>query len=477
MGKMLMFRIIIHILILRPLLKLFSGITVIGRENLLQLDQYIIIANHNSHLDIFLLFGLIPVRDICRSHAIAAKSYFSQSPILFKVVKFLFSPLFIARGEYSRSKDRLLEIKTMIENKQNIIVFPEGTRGNPGEMQHFKGGIGRLVSEYPGVPIVPVFISGSERALPRSSALLLPFWNYIVVGPPQLCSGEHRDITRHLEKVLTALSLSESARKHKRYTKKKRISRSIAFIGIDGSGKSTVSRMIAQEFSEASTVSLVSDNLELYEQGLLKDLQPFVTENIRHTISKYAKKAKSLKMYKIPKLTELMLRNHLHQELNRWYVSDFVVLDGSPLLNIIAWAALYKKASFDDVVCSKAISILTGNTSGIPQNDIIYKQFPELSYLRYLRLNSMILPDIVIFIDVSSETACKRIDIRGDQKQVHENVEKLAELREAYLTVCDIIRRQLNIPVLIIDGNNSREEVALQAREFISAKLSQEELP
>jgi 1-acyl-sn-glycerol-3-phosphate acyltransferase len=468
------FRYIVHVAILRPLIKLFSGVTVIGKENLDHLDHYIIVANHNSHLDIFVLFGLLPIRDLCRTHAVAAKSYFSRSRTLLAVVSFLFNPLLIARGETSRTKDRLEELKTMIKNKHNIIIFPEGTRGKPGEMQHFKGGIGRLVSAYPNVPIVPVFLSGTERALPRSSALLLPFWNYVIVGPPQLCSGEHRDITRHLEQALTTLSLSESARKQKRYTKRDRRGRSIAFLGIDGSGKSTTSRVIAQELSGSSPVSRVSDDLELYDQGVLTDLQPFVTDNIRHTISRYAKKAQSLKLYKIPKLAELMLRNHLHHELIRWYVSDTIVLDGSPLLNMIAWAALYHKDAFNDEMCSKAISILTGDTSVISRNDAVYRQFPELVYLKYLRLTSMILPDSVIFIDVTSETACDRIDSRGEQKQVHENREKLSELRGAYLTVCDIIRRKLNIPVLIIDGEKTREEVAALAREFISETISQE---
>ncbi len=469
-----MLRNFIHIFFLRPFLKLFSGVTVIGKEHLLNLDQYIIIANHNSHLDIFVLFGLIPIRDLCRTHAVAAKGYFSRSRLLFGVVKFLFDPVFIDRGEYSKTKGVLDELKTIIEKKHNMIIFPEGTRGKPGEMLQFKSGIGRLVSEYPDVPIVPVFLAGTERALPRSSALLLPFWNYVIVGPPQVCSGQHRDITRHLEQTLITVAGSEAARKHKRYTKRERQSRSIAFIGIDGSGKSSISRMIAQELSGTSTVSLVSDKLMLYENRDLQDLQPFVTENIRHAISAYAKKAKSLKVYKIPKLTELMLRNHLHHELIRWYVSDSIILDGSPLLNMIAWAALYKKESFNDEVCAAAVSILTGHTAEIHQNAGIYREFPELKYLGYLRLNSMILPDLVIFIDTAPETACKRIDSRGEQKQVHENVEKLTELREAYLTICDMIRRQKNIPVLIVDGEHSREEVASQAYEFISTQLSRE---
>ncbi|MFC1512045.1 1-acyl-sn-glycerol-3-phosphate acyltransferase [Candidatus Latescibacterota bacterium] len=469
-----MLRILIHILFLRPLLKLFSGVTVIGKENLVQLDRYIIIANHNSHLDIFVLFGLIPIRDICRTHTVAAQEYFSKYHIVFRIVRFLFNTIFIARRRYARTEDPLEELRSAIEHNQNVIVFPEGTRGRPGEIQHFKSGIGRLVSQYPEIPIVPVFLSGPERALPRSSRLLVPFWNYVVIGPPQLCRGTHRDITRQLEQTLIKLSRSESARRHKRYSEKKKLSQSIALLGIDGSGKSTISRMIAKELSDSSTVSLVSDDLELYEHGALKDMQPFITEKVRHTISLYAKKAQSLKLYKIPKMAELMLRNHLHHELARWYVSDYVVLDGSPLLNMVAWAVLYKKESFNEETCCKAISILTGNNARIPRNDHIYKHFPELSYLRYLRLNTLKLPDMVAFIDVSPATACTRIDTRGEMKQVHETADKLTELRQAYHRVCDILQQQCHVPVITIDGEDTLESIASKAGEFIGASTLKE---
>jgi len=468
-------RILIHILVLRPLLKLFSGVTVIGKENLTQLDRYIIIANHNSHLDIFVLFGLIPVRDIRRTRAVAAKEYFSKNRLMYTLVRFLFDPVFVARGSYDRTKNPLDEIGAIIGNNRNIIVFPEGSRGIPGEIQPFKSGIGRLVSRCPNVPIIPVFLSGPERALPKASSLLLPFWNFAVVGPPRICTGTHRDITRELEQALIELSRSESARRHKRSTQKVQRTLSIAFLGIDGSGKSTVSEMTARALSASSAVSFVGDRLDLYEQGQPKDVQPFMTEKVRHAISLYAKKAKSLKMYKIPKLAELMLRNRCHHELERWYVSDFIILDGSPLLNMTAWASLYKREAFDDETCAKAISILTGNDSAVRRNDPIFRDFPELTSLRSLRLNSLILPDIVLFIDTPPVIACERIDSRGERKQVHETVEKLTDLRNAYLKVCDVLKRTMKIPVTILDGKMTRDEVTANAIEFITATTTENE--
>ena len=51
-----------HLLLLRPFLKVFCGVNVIGRRNLRGLDRFMLIANHNSHFDVilvvvFALFG------------------------------------------------------------------------------------------------------------------------------------------------------------------------------------------------------------------------------------------------------------------------------------------------------------------------------------------------------------------------------------------------------------------------------------
>ncbi|HUU45872.1 MAG TPA: lysophospholipid acyltransferase family protein, partial [Acidobacteriota bacterium] len=199
-------RALAHLVVLRPLVKLLYGVRVTGGGHLRHLDHYIIIANHNSHLDILLLFYLLPLGHIARTHAVAEEEYFSRSRIVFRLVRFLFQPLWVRRGEASTQHDPLQEIRRRLDAGHNIIVFPEGTRGKPGALEHFKSGIGRLIAEYPGIPVVPVFLVGPERALPKSRALLLPFLCSVRVGPPRTWSGPHRDITRGLEDQFTFLA-------------------------------------------------------------------------------------------------------------------------------------------------------------------------------------------------------------------------------------------------------------------------------
>ena len=143
MSEIFHIKTLVHIILIRPLIKLLFGINLIGKENLSGLNRYIIIANHNSHLDILLLFYLIPFKQILKTHPVAAKEYFSKPKILYRLVNYLFSPIWVTRGDPESRAECMSEIKTKLNEGHNIIIFPEGTRGNPGEIQTFKSGIGR----------------------------------------------------------------------------------------------------------------------------------------------------------------------------------------------------------------------------------------------------------------------------------------------------------------------------------------------
>jgi len=456
-------RVFIHLFLLRPFLKLFFGVNIAGRKNLASLDQYIIIANHNSHLDIMLLFYILPIKRILTTQPVAAEEYFSKWKALFNLVNFLFRPIWIVRGR--EVDDPLKEMKEALNSGHSIIVFPEGTRGVPGEIKRFKTGVGRLAVEYRNVPIIPVFLSGPEKSFPKKSAVPVPIWNYVTIGPPQMFQGEALDITSSLEKMIRELSESETAKRHKRHERSKPAT-AFAVYGIDGSGKSTLSRMVAKKLSDSFRVCLISDNLEFYESEEQKELQPLLTEKLREALGRYAKTAKSLKQYKIPKLAEILLRDRILGEVQRWYTPDIIVQDGCPLINLAAWAKLYKEEYVDTDVCAKAIRILTGKREAIRKDDPIFKKFHELAVLRRFRLDHMRLPDAVVFLDVKPAVSIQRIQSRGELRQVHETEEKLAKLREGYLLVTQVVKKEFNVPTRIFDGESEIDRVTAAAVEF-----------
>ena len=471
LSKIFSLRLLINLFLLRPFLKLVFGVNVAGRKNLGALDRYIIIANHNSHLDIMLLFSILPARHILMTHPVAAEEYFSKWKVLFKIVDYLFRPIWIVREE--KAEDPLKGMKEKLSSGHNLIIFPEGTRGVAGQIGKFKTGVGRLAEEYRDVPIIPVFLSGPEKAFPKKSAFPLPIWNNVTVGPPQIFRGGSLDITASLEKMIRELSESETANRHRRHKRAKH-SFVLAVLGIDGSGKSTLSRRLSIRLSDSFTVCLVSDNLELYEDEKQKEVQPLLTEKLREAVGRYAKTAKSLKNYKIPKMTELLLRDHIMGEVQRWYSPDIVVLDGCPLLNLTAWAKLHKEKYFNANVCSSAIKILTGRSGGVRKADPIFEKFPELAVLKRFKLTHMKLPDAVIWLDIDPSVSIKRIQSRGERRQVHETKEKLAKLREGYLIVCNSVKKEFNIPTRILDGESEIDKVTASAFEFVEEACKRE---
>ena len=472
--KVFSLKILIHLLLLRPFVKLVFGVNILGKENISNNDSYIIISNHNSHFDILLLFYLLPIKHINKTHPIAAKEYFSKSKIVFHVVNWLFSPIWVSRGEIKANFGFLDALRDSLQNGHNLIIFPEGTRGLPGELQSFQGCIGRISQEHSDIPIIPVFLSGPERLLPRKSTIPVPLWNNVTISPPQVFEEAAKVVTHSLEKSIRELARKEKAVRHKRKPKKTRSVKSVAVLGIDGSGKSTLSKNISINLSANLKVTLLTDKLQFYKDGKLKKMLPFITEHIRRAIGSYAKNARSLKLYKIPKLTELLLRNSLIAKTKRWHNPDCLILDGSPILNLTAWSILYKEKLFNEALCVKAIKILCSRGDDISPDDPIYTDFPELKKLKKIGLTKFDLPEIVLFLDVDPGVAISRINERGKKKQVHEKEEKLARLRGAYLSICKILSDNFDIPTLIIAGDNSIEKTTDTAFDFINIHLKEE---
>ena len=453
----------LHLLFIRPLVSIFFGVNAIGVDHLSRLNQFIMISNHNSHIDTLLLFYILPLARIANTRVVAAADYFAKSPWIYRIVTYLFDPIWIDRNKKSCSV--FTEMVAHLRNNGSIIMYPEGTRGSSAEMQDFKEGIGLLICRYPTIPVVPVYLEGPERSLPKNCRIPLPLVNFITLSPPQMFSGDKKEIAHHLFCHLQKLAKEEEQFRQRRKNAGKK-PWCVSVIGIDGSGKSTLARNLATGFPD--NCCFIGDSLEFYDKGVQQVSQPYVTNELRRWIGKKAKTAKKLSSYKLPKITELFLRDHLLTEVDRWYRPSIVFQDGSPLLNLVAWANLYSKRKLDKDQMTSAIEVLQGYKSSAALDGIV-SQFPELQVICSLNLNQLRLPDEVVFLDVTPEVCVSRISSRGEHIQAHENIDHLTQLREAYHLVCESL---LSLPcnVRILEGAHDPNTTTEQTLKYLQSR-------
>ena len=74
-------RLVLIVLLARPLARLLTGADVSGRERLPLKGPAIIAANHNSHVDTLLLLTIFPARALHRLRPAAAADYFLKDPV------------------------------------------------------------------------------------------------------------------------------------------------------------------------------------------------------------------------------------------------------------------------------------------------------------------------------------------------------------------------------------------------------------
>ncbi len=182
------------------------GMNVRNRENLPQKGPAIIIANHNSHLDTMVLTTLLPARLLPLVRPVAAMDYFLKNRYLAWFALNIIGILALKRERPKRGEDPFANINEALKNGQILILFPEGSRGKPEELSAYKKGIARISQNNPDIPIIPVFLHGLGKALPKGESLLVPFFCDVFIGEPFKWSGSRLQFMQHLETVMTRLA-------------------------------------------------------------------------------------------------------------------------------------------------------------------------------------------------------------------------------------------------------------------------------
>lgn len=178
---MTILRRVIQLLLLRPMMFLL-GLQVQGRANLDLPGPAIVVANHNSHMDTAALLAAVPNGALPRVHPAAAADYFLKRRVLAWISVHIIGIVPVDRS--GATADPLENCNTALRRGEIVIIFPEGSRGEPGVAQHFKRGIAHLLNANPGVPLIPVHIEGAGHVLPKGSKVPIPLGIEVTVGEP-----------------------------------------------------------------------------------------------------------------------------------------------------------------------------------------------------------------------------------------------------------------------------------------------------
>tara|TARA_A100000164_G_C21733083_1_gene688556 strand:+ start:123 stop:854 length:732 start_codon:yes stop_codon:yes gene_type:complete len=149
----------------------YAPLQVYGRKNIPDCS-FIISSNHNSHMDVALL-SVATKKDYNQIAMLAAKDYFFDSWIRRNLINMGMNLIPIDRkkdGVRKFSIDKTLALceKFMEFKKRNLIMFPEGTRGEPGVLQPFQKGAA-MFSINLNKPILPAVIYGSHKVWPKGN--------------------------------------------------------------------------------------------------------------------------------------------------------------------------------------------------------------------------------------------------------------------------------------------------------------------
>lgn len=188
-------------LVAHPVVRLWLGLTVRHRARLPLRGPAIIAANHNSHLDICTLLTLFPLSRVHHVRPAAAADYFMKGGMLSWVAQRLVGIVPVVRGgapvEGVRRADPLEGCYEALGRGDILVIFPEGTRGEPDQMQTLKSGISYLAKRFPDAPVVPLYIDGLGKAMPKGTWIPLPVFVDIDVGAPMTWT-EHAEEDKHV---------------------------------------------------------------------------------------------------------------------------------------------------------------------------------------------------------------------------------------------------------------------------------------
>ncbi len=152
-------------------------VTVEGMEHVDPSRAQIFVANHQGYFDIFALDGFLPVQ----LRWISKASIF-KIPLVGWAMRAA-DYVSVERDDKKQSYRAFIASAEKLKSGKSVVIFPEGTRSETGEIGEFKKG-GHLLSARSKAPMTPVTIIGSRGIIKKGSGMINPQPMKIIISPP-----------------------------------------------------------------------------------------------------------------------------------------------------------------------------------------------------------------------------------------------------------------------------------------------------
>lgn len=149
------------------LFTMLGGITVEGAEKIDKSQSYIVAANHQSLIDIYVIYGYLGL-DI----KWVMKKELQKIPLMGKACEVM-GHIIVDRSNSQAAIANINNARTSLLRGNSVIFFPEGTRSSDGNLLPFKKGAFRLATEL-NLPILPIVIQGTRDILPSHTMIWRP---------------------------------------------------------------------------------------------------------------------------------------------------------------------------------------------------------------------------------------------------------------------------------------------------------------
>lgn len=140
------------------------SVKIIGRKKMDINKSYVIVSNHQSQLDILLIYRLFfPMRWVSKA-AVFNLPFIGWNMLLNGYIK-------LKRTDKASIAQMMKQCEQLLMQNISVMIFPEGTRSQTGLVKPFKHGAFILAKKMKK-PILPMVINNTKKALPKHTIMI-----------------------------------------------------------------------------------------------------------------------------------------------------------------------------------------------------------------------------------------------------------------------------------------------------------------